>query len=97
MMSRYVSYVPPRNVGMTMVRGPAFFDVFGAGWRFTAADDGGTVAVWRYNFTCRPKLVRPLAHAIGRWFLQRDIERRIEGFARACRTPEIVAAAISAR
>ncbi len=36
MVSEYVSYTPPRNVGMTMVSGPWFFENFGGGgWRFT--------------------------------------------------------------
>jgi hypothetical protein len=42
MVSRYVSYRPPTTVGMTMVRGPWFFETLAAGWRFTADDDGGT-------------------------------------------------------
>ncbi len=39
MVSRYVSYVPGRNVGMTMESGPWFFALFGGGWRFTPSGD----------------------------------------------------------
>jgi hypothetical protein len=94
MVSEYVSYAPPTNVGMKMVRGPWFFDVFGGGWRFTPVDDGAaTRAVWRYTFHCRPRLLEPVGHRIGAWLLGRDIRRRIDAFAAACHDPEIVRAA----
>src|SRR5688500_2592497 len=57
MISEYVSYRPPRSVGMTMVEGPWFFASFGGGWRFTAETrDGvdGTRAVWKYTYATRP-------------------------------------------
>lgn len=90
MVTEYVSYVPPRNVGMTMVAGPWFFRNFGGGWRFTP-EDGGTRAVWKYTFSCRPAWLGPVAEKIGMLVLGREIERRIEAFARACEDPELVA------
>lgn len=91
MISEYVSYAPPRNVGMTMRKGPWFFATFGGGWRFEQVN-GGTRAVWKYSFTCRPRVLRPVAERVGRWVLGRDIQRRIEAFATACADREIVAA-----
>ncbi|GAB3994771.1 hypothetical protein GCM10029992_10220 [Glycomyces albus] len=76
-----------------MVSGPWFFRVFGGGWRFTSETPDRTVAVWKYTFTCRPGFLRPVAEPVGLWLLRRDIERRIDAFARACADPEIVAAA----
>lgn len=93
MISEYVSYQPPRNVGMTMRRGPWFFRTFGGGWRFTPTEDGRTRAVWKYTFTVRPDWLRPLAEPIGVRLLGSDIRRRIDAFARACADPDIVAAA----
>ncbi|MCO4250260.1 type II toxin-antitoxin system RatA family toxin [Pseudarthrobacter raffinosi] len=90
MVSEYVSYSPPRNVGMTMVSGPWFFGKFGGGWRFTA-DDGGTRAVWKYTFSCRPAWLRPVAERMGAWLLGREITKRIDAFARACEDPALVA------
>ncbi|MBE4718520.1 SRPBCC family protein [Pseudarthrobacter sp. AB1] len=90
MVSEYVSYSPPRNVGMTMESGPWFFGNFGGGWRFTA-DDGGTRAVWKYTFSCRPAWLRPVAERMGAWLLGREISKRIEAFARACEDPGLVA------
>jgi hypothetical protein len=92
MVSRYVSFDRPTNVGMTMVRGPWFFARLAGGWRFSPADGdaGKTLAVWRYNFACRPPWITPIANRIGAWMLQRDIDRRIAGFARACADPVIL-------
>lgn len=90
MISEYVSYQPPKNVGMTMVKGPWFFEQFGGGWRFTAAE-GGTKAVWKYTFSCRPQWLRRIADPLGSWLLGREIERRISGFAAACQNPQLLA------
>jgi Polyketide cyclase / dehydrase and lipid transport len=94
MISEYVSFVPGSHVGMKMVRGPWFFETFAGGWRFADADGSGqTTATWRYNFQCRPALLRPITHRIGIWLLGRDIRRRIAGFAAGCVDPVVVAAA----
>lgn len=90
MVSRYVSYNPPSNVGMTMVRGPWFFEQFGGGWRFQA-EDQGTRTVWKYTYVVRPTWLRPVADPIGQWLLGREIRSRIEAFARACTDPVVLA------
>jgi hypothetical protein len=96
MVSEYVSYHPPTNVGMKMVRGSWFFERMAGGWRFDPhpAPDGqpGTLATWRYNFACRPTWLAPIAERIGTVILQRDIDRRIAGFARGCSDPVVLAA-----
>jgi hypothetical protein len=61
------------------------------GWRFDPHRDG-TLATWRYNFACRPPWLAPLAERIGAVILQRDIDRRIAGFARGCSDPVVLAA-----
>lgn len=92
MVSEYVSYKLPTNVGMKMVEGPWFFAVMAGGWRVAPLPDGGTRAVWRYSFTCRPAWLAPVAERIGRVVLQRDVDRRIAGFARGCADPQVLAA-----
>lgn len=57
------------------------------GSRFFERMSGG----WRYNITCRPKWSAPLAERIGVLVLQRDIDRRILGFARGCEDPVVLA------
>lgn len=105
MVSEYVSFAPPRSgdidggddsghVGMKMVHGPWFFEKFAGGWRFAPANNGSTVATWRYNFRCRYRWLRPLAHPIGTWLLGRDIRRRIRGYAAGCVDPVVIEAAV---
>lgn len=91
MVSKYVSFNPPTNVGMTMLKGPWFLEKFGGGWRFTEVE-GGTKAVWKYTFTVRPAWLSPIADRIGVIVLGRDIKQRIAAFAAACEKPEILAA-----
>ncbi|MEV5821850.1 SRPBCC family protein [Micromonospora haikouensis] len=94
MVSEYVSFAPPSHVGMKMVRGPWFFEMFAGGWRFAPGPEPGTsVATWRYHFRCRPAFLRPVAHRVGSWLLGRDIRRRIAGYAAGCTDPEVLAAA----
>lgn len=95
MVSEYVSYAPPTNVGMRMVTGPWFFANLAGGWRFKPAD-GGTLATWKYSFACRPAWLAPLAERIGARVLQREIDRRIAGFARGCADPVVLAEARAA-
>lgn len=92
MESEYVSHRPPSNVGMKMTRGPWFFERLGAGWRFTALpeDETSTLVVWRYNFACKPRWLAPFAERVGELILQRDIDRRIRGFARGCEDPVVL-------
>lgn len=90
MVSEYVSYAPPRNVGMRMVTGPWFFAVMAGGWRFEQAGPGRTRATWKYNFSCRPGWLAPLAERIGTWVLGREIQRRIDGFAAGCADPVVL-------
>lgn len=97
MLSEYVSFAPPTNVGMKMITGPWFFEHFGAGWRFQPGPQAGTTeAVWRYNFTVRPAFLRPIGDRLGKWLLGADIRRRIAGYANGCRDQVVVTAARAA-
>ncbi len=95
MVSEYVSLRAPTQVGMRMIEGPWFFKSFSGGWSFTPIDAQRTQATWRYSFSIRPAWLAPVAEPLGRRLLGRDIQRRIEAFARGCADPEIVAAAPS--
>jgi hypothetical protein len=99
MESEYVSYNPPSNVGMKMTKGSWFFERLAGGWKFTPVPDdpGSTLAVWRYNFACTPKWLAPLAERIGAVVLQRDMDRRIRGFAAGCEDPLVLAEVAAGR
>lgn len=92
MISECVSFHPPTHTGMRMVKGPWFFARFAGGWRFNPAPRGGTEAIWRYNFSCRPAWLAPAAEWIGKRVLQREIEARLAGFAAGCADESLVAA-----
>ena len=91
MVSEYVSYRPPTQVGMKMVSGPWFFDQMSGGWSFAPITPQRCRATWRYTFSCRPRWIRPVAHPVGRWLLGRDIRNRLDAFARACEDESILA------
>ena len=93
MVSEYTAFNPPRQVGMKMVEGPWFFATFGGGWSFRPLDDERTEATWRYTFSVRPAWLAPIAERIGVRLLQRDIERRIAGYAAGCRDDIVLTAA----
>lgn len=93
MVSEYTAFNPPGQVGMKMVEGPWFFKTFGGGWSFRADGDERTIATWRYTFSVRPAWLAPLAQRIGLVVLQRDIEKRIAGYAKGCSDEIVVAAA----
>jgi hypothetical protein len=92
MVSEYVTFRPPTQVGMRMVSGPWFFRTFSGGWNFAPAAGGGTDATWRYNFTIRPRWLAPVADRVGTWLLGRDIRRRLDAFAAACDDPVVLTA-----
>lgn len=96
MLSEYVSFRPPSQVGMKMIEGPWFFDNFAAGWSFAPLDPddptAGTQATWRYTFTTKPTWLSPIADRIGGRLLQRDIDARLAAYADACSDPAILAA-----
>ncbi|SJN29925.1 hypothetical protein FM104_06740 [Microbacterium esteraromaticum] len=93
MISRYASFAPPTSAGMMMESGPWFFEKLGGGWRFTPTDDGtSTLAVWKYNFACRPAWLAPIAEWIGARVLGYEIRARIRGFAKGCADPVVLAA-----
>ena len=93
MVSEYVSFRPPTQVGMKMVGGPWFFHKFSGGWTFREVNPDRTEAVWRYTFQVRPGFIQFVANPIGVRLLGGDIERRIAAFAAACNDPLVLEAA----
>ena len=93
MISEYVSYRPPTQVGMKMVAGPWFFSSFAGGWTFASgATDDETVATWRYTFTVRPAWIAPFADRIGTRLLRRDIAARMDAYVDACSNADVLSA-----
>lgn len=93
MVSEYVTYRRPTLMGMKMVKGPALFRTFSGSWHFAAQDSDHCEVTFRYRFDCRPSGLQWLTHPVGRWYLGRDIERRLAAFAHGAEDPDIVARA----
>ena len=49
------------------------------------------MVAFRYNFACRPKVLAPVMERVGRWYLGRDIERRLAAFKAACDDGDLLA------
>ncbi len=92
MISEYTSFRPPTQTGMKMVEGPWFFKQFAGGWTFTDLGDEQTRVTWRYTFSIRPVFLRPIVDRIGLIVLQRDLDRRLRGFAKGCTDPIVIKA-----
>jgi ribosome-associated toxin RatA of RatAB toxin-antitoxin module len=91
MVTEYLTFRRPTLVGMKMLEGPPIFRTFSGSWRFSALGPDRTAVAFRYSFTCRPKpLARPMER-IGRWYLGRDIERRLGAFRTACDVGDLLA------
>jgi ribosome-associated toxin RatA of RatAB toxin-antitoxin module len=91
MVTEYLTFRRPTLVGMKMLEGPPIFRTFSGSWRFSALGPDRTAVAFRYSFTCRPTpLARPMER-IGRWYLGRDIERRLGAFRTACDDGDLLA------
>jgi len=84
MVTRYLTFKRPHLVGMKIEKGPRIFRTFSGSWRFEEKD-GGCEVHFRYNFSCRPKLLARPMEWIGTRYLGRDIKRRVGAFAAALR------------
>jgi len=93
MVTEYLTFRRPTLVGMKMLEGPPFFRTFSGSWRFEQLTPERTAVAFRYNFTCRPRLLARPFERIGRWYLGRDIERRLTAFKRSCETTDLLARA----
>jgi len=90
MVSEYLSYRRPILMGMKMVKGPALFHTFSGSWHFVDIDGGRSEVTFRYRFDCRPGWLHWLTHPVGRWYLGRDIDRRLAAFTRGVENALIV-------
>ena len=76
---KYVTLQEPEYVAMTMLRGPFFFEHFAGSWRFKVSGPNATTVTFRYAFSTRYPLLRPLLDAIITRVFLRDIRARLRG------------------
>jgi ribosome-associated toxin RatA of RatAB toxin-antitoxin module len=76
MVSRYISFKPPRVAAVTMVEGPRSLKSFSGGWAFRQTAPDVCTVTFSYNFRTNPRwlswLVEPVA---GIWYRRKMQER----------------------
>lgn len=75
----FVGFHSPNSVAMTMVKGPFFFRKFAGTWLFKSQSSGATRVTFRYSFTTRWRLLRPLLDPVIGRVLRRDLRARLRG------------------
>jgi hypothetical protein len=90
MISEYLTFRRPESVAMRMVEGPKIFRLFSGSWHFKELDPKATKVVFKYHFECRPAWLHGIMHPVGRWFLGREIRRRLFAFKAAAETPGMI-------
>ena len=75
-----------------MVEGPRLFRTFSGSWHFAdvEGDVGRCEVTFRYRFDCRPTWLQRVTHPVGRWYLGRDIDRRLAAFTKGVEDATIV-------
>jgi ribosome-associated toxin RatA of RatAB toxin-antitoxin module len=81
MVVEFVGFQPPRSVAMKMTSGPAFLRQFAGAWLFKE-ESGKTTVTFRYAFTTRWRLLRPLIDPIILWVILNDVRARLRGLKR---------------
>jgi ribosome-associated toxin RatA of RatAB toxin-antitoxin module len=86
----YTTVSPPDVVAMKMVKGPFFFEKFAGSWRFLPESDVSSRVLFRYAFTTRWPLLRPLLDPVIRIVFLRDIRARLRGLKRGAEETDML-------
>jgi ribosome-associated toxin RatA of RatAB toxin-antitoxin module len=86
----YVTFQEPEHVAMKMLHGPFFFERFAGSWRFKVSGSVGTTVTFRYAFSTRYALVRPLLDAVIKAVFLRDIRARLRSLKACAETTDIL-------
>jgi ribosome-associated toxin RatA of RatAB toxin-antitoxin module len=87
---KYVTLREPEYVAMTMVHGPSFFQHFAGSWRFKVSGPNETTVTFRYAFSTRYPVIRPLLDAIITRVFLRDIRARLRSLKTCAETTDIL-------
>lgn len=86
----YVTFQAPEYVAMKMLHGPSFFERFAGSWRFKVSGPTETTVTFRYAFSTRYPLIRPLLDAIIKGVFLRDIRARLRSLKTFAETTDIL-------
>lgn len=80
--TEYISYDPPHVAAVRMLNSPPFFESFAATIRHTDNSDGTSRIEYVYNFTARPRWLKPLLHPIMNWMFKLETRKRLAALRR---------------
>lgn len=87
---QYVTFREPEYVAMTMLHGPFFFERFAGSWRFKVSAPAETIVTFRYAFSTRYPLLRPLLDALITRVFLRDIRTRLRSLKTCAESTDIL-------
>jgi len=90
MLVEYTTLNAPEVVAMKMIRGPFFFERFAGTWRFKAVDDVTVRVTFRYAFTTRWPVIRPLLDPFVRLIFRHDIQGRLSALKHGAEKTELL-------
>lgn len=84
----YLTLRRPEQVAMKMVAGPRLFAQFSGAWLFKELGPEATRVTFRYNFSCRPRMLAWATEPVVSRVLRRDMEARLAGLKRHAEGPD---------
>lgn len=75
--TRYVSFRPPQVAAVVLENRPPFFEEFAATIRHDDLGDGQSSIEYIFNFTARPKWLRPLLHPLMKALFTVETRKRL--------------------
>ena len=90
MEMQYVTFREPEYVAMTMLHGPFCVERFAGSWRFKVFNPAETTVTFRYAFSTRYPLLRPLLDALITRVFLRDIRTRLRGLKTCVESTDIL-------
>jgi polyketide cyclase/dehydrase/lipid transport protein len=82
MESIYVSFERPRVAAVRMTKGPALLETFAASLRQDEVNPGVTRVTYRFNFSTRPRWLRPILEPIAASLFLREVRQRLAALQR---------------
>lgn len=79
--TRYINFKPGEVAAVEMINRPPFFDHFAASIRHQD-NEHGSMAVYKFQFTAKPRCLRWLLHPIMLPQLRRETHKRLQALAR---------------
>ena len=80
--TEYVSFRPPEVAAVRMFSRPPFCESFAATIRHADQADGTSSIEYVYNFSARPRWMRPLLHPIMNFMLKAETRKRLAALKR---------------